>query len=418
MTNDDSAAVNSMSSGHRRDMPVAPGDRILFLDVLRGFAVMAIFFVNIKAMLAPFAFYMNANLWDTSLDQMIAMGQRLIVEDKWRTIFTALYGAGLALIAAKADAAGGQAKQRLIARTLWLAAFGAFHLLLIWTGDILFVYGVVGLLALLLRNLQTKTLFWVAAGCLLLGWIWMSVFSVGSLYVPEVRTKMEAIMWGSDAKMMAEELAGLGGTWTEQLANRLESAVGYVVFGLLFGGMTPVSLGLMLMGMFLYRIGLLQGAWRPSVTLPMALICLGGAWALDIFQLKVIMAANWDFAAFSKMMPLGILDGWIGALGYVALISFVVSMGARLSPVSAVGRMAFTNYIICSLIGTTLAGGHGFGFGLFGEVGLATMMGVVGATMVGMLIWSPLWLSVFRFGPLEWLWRSLTYGRLQPIVRR
>ena len=114
-------------------------------------------------------------------------------------------------------------------------------------------------------------------------------------------------------------------------------------------------------------------------------------------------------------MWVGGIEGLLGAIGYAGLVNLFVRLGGALRPVSAAGRMAFTHYIACSLIGTTLAYGHAGG--RLGEVTLAQAMIVVGITWLGMLIVSPLWLAVFRFGPLEWLWRSLTYGKVQPFMR-
>ncbi|MEL7019179.1 MAG: DUF418 domain-containing protein, partial [Pseudomonadota bacterium] len=89
--------------------------------------------------------------------------------------------------------------------------------------------------------------------------------------------------------------------------------------------------------------------------------------------------------------------------------------GHAFGPMAAVGRMAFSNYIACSLIGTTLAGGHAFA--LYSKLSNFEMMGIVAITWIILILFSVAWLSVFRFGPLEWLWRSLTYGRLQPILK-
>ncbi|MEM8983641.1 MAG: DUF418 domain-containing protein [Pseudomonadota bacterium] len=93
----------------------------------------------------------------------------------------------------------------------------------------------------------------------------------------------------------------------------------------------------------------------------------------------------------------------------------LASFGLNAGPVQAVGRMAFTNYIVCTLVGTTLAVGHGFG--LYGKAQLSDLMLVVLATLALMLVWSSAWLQRFRFGPLEWLWRSLVYGVRQPLRR-
>lgn len=395
--------------------PVGAAERIAFLDVLRGFAVMAIFIVNIKAMAMPFAFYMNPSLWDSQLDQHIALVQKYLVDDKWRTTFTALYGAGLFMIWQRLDARG-ETRRILLRRNLWLALFGAVHLVGMWLGDILFFYGVTGLLAM--RFVRMRSMTQLASGLVILavGTIWMSVFAAGPAYSEELMAELKPMFWAPGAEEMQVEidaaLGGLGG----QLLYRLQGAAGLIGFYYVLGGMLPVTLGLMVTGMALFRSGLYRGTWPLQVTVPVAIVALGSAWWLDWVQISALKQSGYSFVTYSLQTWMAALDGYLGALGYACLVSALVGLGARFSAVAAVGRMAFTNYIACTLIGTTLAGGHGLG--TFGDVSLAYLMAVVIATFIGMLIWSPLWLRAFRFGPLEWLWRSLVYGRAQPLRRQ
>ncbi|MEM9234956.1 MAG: DUF418 domain-containing protein, partial [Pseudomonadota bacterium] len=282
-------------------------------------------------------------------------------------------------------------------------------------GDILFMYAVTGLLAVLFTRMGTRKLFVWGTGLLILGWLWMSAFSVGITFSPEMSAKMAPLMWDSTSPEVLKTIEAYQGGVIDQLMYRAPEAVMFVVFGLLFGGMLPVTLGLMVMGMALYRTGFMTGSLSKGMATVFAVIGLGGAWALDAYQVMQIEASGFDYDTFNLMMPLAILDGWLGAFGYASLISLLVAMGWKFRRVAAVGRMAFTNYITCTLIGTTMAGGHALG--LFGQVTLVQLMSVVIATFVAMLIWSPLWLNYFRFGPLEWLWRSLVYGRAQPFRR-
>jgi uncharacterized protein len=397
------------------DGPTRPTDRLDYLDTLRGFAVMAIFIVNIKAMGMPFAYYSNGALWATDLNQWIASIQMFLVDDKWRTIFTALYGAGLVLIGDRMDArdAGGG---RLYTRNFWLMVFGAIHLLLIWGGDILFVYGLVGLIAMQFRRMRARGLFVWGLILLVLGLVWSSLFEMGPAFSAELRAELEPFLWGTDPTALADDIAAMRGGFVEQTAARWENALGYIGFYYLIGGHWLLTLGNMVVGMALFRAGFLRGEWGAITTLVIAIIALAISYGLDAFQIDALAASGNDFGKAVMLTPIAAVDGFAGALGYAALVSSLMAWGLRLPPVAAVGRMAFTNYIACSLIGTTLAGGHAFG--LYGSFALTELMGIVIATFVAMLIWSPLWLSVFAFGPLEWLWRSLTYGRLQPLRRR
>ncbi len=394
--------------------PVGSDERIAFLDILRGFAVMAIFVVNIKAMVMPFAWYSNPTLWATETEQLIAMVQRFVVDDKWRTTFTALYGAGLLMIFDRM-AAKGAGIGRLATRNLWLAAFGAIHLLLIWMGDILFVYGVTGLLAMLFVRMGTGKLFTFGLVMLVLGMLWMAFFAAGPAFDDDLYAKLAPMFWEPTEASLQQESDAMLGSVGDQIMSRVVAAPMFILFYFLIGGMWLMTLGLMVTGMGLFRAGLYRGAWPLVATLPLALVFLCAAWGLDAYQVFQLEAADYDFAKYSLLNGVAMTDGVLGAFGYACLISALVSMGLKFGPVAAVGRMAFTNYITCSLIGTTLAGGHGFR--LFGEMDLVSITFVTFATFLAMLIWSPLWLRFFRFGPLEWVWRSLVYGKVQPLRR-
>lgn len=394
--------------------PVTAADRIDYLDVLRGFAVMAIFIVNIKAMVMPFPFYMNPSLWASDLDQTIATAQKFIIDDKWRTTFTALYGAGLLMIWQRLEARG-EGRGVLFKRTAWLTVFGAIHLVGLWIGDILFTYGLTGFLAILFVRMGTMKLYVFGLIMLAVGTFWMAGFAMAPVYSPEMAAELKPLFWQPTEETIAEQVAIAQGPVWDQVTARAGESVGFIVFYVLLGGGLMVSLALMVLGMALFKTGLYRGTWPVAATLPLGLAALAGAWGLDWIQVQELKASGYDFDVNSLNQWMASLDGYLGAFGYACLISVLVSLGIKFRPVAAVGRMAFTNYITCTLIGTTLGVGHGFG--MFGEVSLVFLMGVCAATFVAMLIWSPLWLSALRFGPLEWLWRSLVYGRVQPLRR-
>ena len=394
--------------------PVAESDRIAYLDILRGFAVMAIFIVNIKGMTMPFAWYMNPSAWGTEFEQHIATVQKFLVDDKWRTNFTALYGAGLAMIWQRL-AARGEGMGVLWRRNIWLLIFGLIHLLLIWIGDILTSYALAGFLAVFFVKMGTGRLFLFGGIMLAVAWVWTSIFGIGPAFDADLATKLGGFMWDPNAPEAAEEIAIMQGGIGGQIMSRVIAAPDFMLMYYLMGGHWLLTLGLMVFGMGLFRSGFYAGQLGKGFYLVAAVLGLGAAWALDAIQVIQISQSGYSFETFSMMTPLATIDGWLGAFGYAALVGFLFRVGITFPPVAAIGRMAFTNYITCSLIGTTLAGGHGLGW--FGEVTLTQLMMVVGVTFIGMLIWSPLWLKFFRFGPLEWLWRSLVYGKVQRFIR-
>ncbi|MHC4992200.1 MAG: DUF418 domain-containing protein [Planctomycetota bacterium] len=187
----------------------------------------------------------------------------------------------------------------------------------------------------------------------------------------------------------------------------------FLTFGLWRAG------GLMLLGMGLYKLGVF-GAQR-SVALYGAMVVLGYALGLPLIWIgaQKIVAHEFDFVYFFRYgWNFNYLGSLFVALGHVGLVMLLCRMDALawlMRALAAVGQMAFTNYLMQSIICTLVF--YGYGFGLWGSLSRFELIGVVGAVWAAQIIWSPLWLRVFRFGPFEWLWRSLTYWKRQPFRR-
>lgn len=395
--------------------PVSQQSRLAFLDVLRGLAVLAIFAVNIKAMIAPFPYYNNPTLWTGAFDMEVAALQAFLIDDKWRTIFTMLFGAGIALIATRARDRGANSLGLLSRRLFFLGVFGMIHLLLIWDGDILFTYAAAGFLAIWFRHLSAKLLMRWCIALFAVAFVWTAVFDMGPAFIPEVRAEIEPFLWGTDPVWLEGERATMLGGVADHIENRLIAAQDYLLLYFLAGGHWLDTLVIMLAGMWAYRIGFFSTALSAKTYRRAAIIGLGLAFVLDVARWSMLSASGWDFGVGSLSQILNRADGYAGAVGYAGLVGLAVKSGWAPRALAATGQMAFTNYIACSLTGTTLAYGHGFS--LFGSLTNLQLMGIVVASWLAILIWSPLWLSRFRFGPLEWLWRSLTYGKAQPFFR-
>lgn len=398
------------------DAPVSSGDRVIGMDVLRGFAVLAIFAVNIKIMVQPTGFYMNLTVWPGQFDPVIAGVLAFVVDDKWRTIFTGLFGAGLVLMAEKTKTAGGNVESRLRMRMVWLLVFGVIHMVGLWLGDILTMYAVTGFVALLfwkkrIKALWTHAFWWGLAGTVMLAGV-MGAMILGLQHAPYDMAEQVAMLWGTDPEYNADQTATALGPFWGPIAHRAGEGPIFVLGSWLMG-MGPLVLANMLAGMALWKNGYLRGAWSVRAYAITAGVGLALAYGLDAWRMVAFGQSDWAFETFLVFTAPNIVNGFAGAMGYSALIMLLVKLGVRLAPVAAVGRMAFTNYITCTLVGTTIGVGHGFG--RFGDITLLECMGIVIATWTALLIISPLWLKYFRFGPLEWLWRSLTYGRVQPL---
>ncbi|MEO0614331.1 MAG: DUF418 domain-containing protein, partial [Pseudomonadota bacterium] len=392
--------------------PVARQNRFASLDVLRGFAVLAIFVVNIKAMLAPFPYYANPSLWSGPYDMTVAALQAFLIDDKWRTIFTALFGAGLVLLAEKSARAGAKPTAGIVRRNLWLLAFGLVHMIGIWIGDILTNYALTGFVAMLFCQKSAKALWAWAIGIFLVAFVWLNGVNLLFLQVPEARAEIEPILWFPGAEELRKVFAiYLSPDPLTHVSARAGEAAGFIPFTVL-GGFSAMTLSIMLAGMALWRNGFLKGALSAKTYGWVAIIGLSIAIATDAGRWFALVQSDWSFEVFNYSQLSNSFNGLAGGIGYSALILWLMKKRHAFGPMAAVGRMAFSNYIACSLIGTTLAGGHAFA--LYSKLSNFEMMGIVAITWIILILFSVAWLSVFHFGPLEWLWRSLTYGRLQP----
>ena len=416
-----SGSSGSSAMTHPPPTPVAKSDRIVALDVLRGFAVLGILIVNLRAFATVSAAYLNpsvggglegAGFWVWAFTALFA-------ETKFISIFSLLFGAGIAMTADRMAERGLPAVGLHCRRQLWLLVIGIAHAYLIWHGDILVAYALCGFLLYPLRNIRPRRQL-VLGACMVAVVLplWLGVgLSVPSWPEAE-RAAMEAD-WAPPAAALEAETAAFRGSWLDQMPYRAEEAFGlqtmvFVVYFLWRAG------GLMLVGMGLYRLGVVAGRRSPAFYWRTAVVGLG--LGLPIVAAGIAYNAAAGFSLESSMFQ-GTLFNYVGSLGvflgYAALVMLAVRAG-RLPGLqrrlAAVGRMALTNYISQSVLCTLFFYGHGLG--MFGRVSPLGQVGVVVAVWALQLAWSPWWLRRFRFGPLEWLWRTATYMRRQPFRAR
>jgi uncharacterized protein len=304
-------------------------------------------------------------------------------------------------------------------RTFILLLVGLAHGGLLWNGDILYSYAMCGFFVFLFRKKQPRTL-------VLLGLLTLAVGTIlslgGQLSLPtwpkEAVVQLQA-GWSPTAEQVAAELEAFRGGWTAQNAMRIPNALSMWT-GAFFFFLAWRAGGMMLLGMGLYKLGgfdarLPPAAYRKMVVvgflsgLPLALAGVwfhySGGWALETSFFGGTLFNYWG------SVPVAL--AWVG----VVMLFCQSRGGSRIyRALAAAGQMALTNYLTQTLICTTIFYGHGFG--AFGRVGRAEQLLVVFGVWMVQLVWSPWWLARFRFGPFEWLWRSLTYRRIQPLRRR
>jgi len=425
------------------DKPVLETARIHSLDVLRGVAILGILLVNMWTFALPFPAALNPHLegFDQGTDSIAYALVHMLAYSKTMPIFGMLFGAGIILFTQRVEARGGRSGRRWFARQWWLWLIGLAHGYLVWNGDILVAYAVVGLTLYRFRRFRVRTLVILAV-------IFMLIPKVGMFGLGEA---MKMVRDGAIEAQAAQE-AGEEPTaqqeqfleiWTQNTASwdpnpeQFEETAavmrgGYVgIFKhsgyellILHLIMYPLLANwsiaaYMMLGMALFKAGVLQGRRSNRYYVVMAAtgygVGLTGAW----LGMRYLSANFGDMIALMQGgMSAAELAGAMVAFGHIALVMLAVRhnwCGWLEVRLAAAGRMAFTNYLAQTVIGVTLF--YGYGFGFYGTFSRTALLGVTVGVWVLQLAWSPWWLARFRFGPAEWLWRTLTYGKGQRLRR-
>jgi uncharacterized protein len=424
--------------------PEAPDRRIGSVDVLRGVAVLGILAVNIFTFgLPPMSFLRpTAAGGFAGLDRAAWWTVFLLFYYKMMPVFSMLFGAGLVMMAERFRAAGLTLRAFWYRRMLWLMAFGLLHGYLLWVGDILFLYGFCGMAVYAVRANRPRRL--LIASLVLYAVSFVPVAGAGYWFemmrdrMPAIEEKLEQRQpltkseegareqWENIRKLMDptdDELGGIVDTYRDGYSGivifRAPLYLNNTTFNLLFASFWPTA-ALMLAGMALMRWGVFSAARSRLFYLVMAVSGYGAGIPLAWRSAAGMIGHDFSFVeVFRYDLIINHLGGPLVALGHVALVMLFVRSGIMRPlrhALASTGRMALSNYLGQSLICTTFF--FGYGLGCYDTLGKAGLMAVVVSIWVLQLIVSPLWLAVFRFGPAEWLWRSLTYWRRQPVLRR
>ena len=390
--------------------------RLHSVDAIRGVAVMGILLMNVTSFALPSGAYFNprATGTPTIADLAVWAVMFVAVDGKMRALFSILFGASTLIVVERAAAAGRDPARAHLARMAVLALFGVAHGVLLWPGDILFHYALVGVAALPLTTLEPGRLLRVALLLLL-----AQATIQGAVLLDDVRMRAAANGPGADIDAIAQWRtfsAGVGigapadvareialrlGPWTALVADNAHGMMRGAPFLLLFDG--PETLAYMALGMAALRTGFLRGGWPRRRYATIAALALGIGLPLSALLAWAAARSGFDTLATFAAATLG----GIGlrpaiALGYAAALLALRVGGKRLT---AVGRVAFSNYLATSLLMCALF--EGWGLGLFGHLDRAQIYTAVPLVWLAMLAWSRPWLDRFAHGPLEWCWRSL-----------
>ncbi|UYY58758.1 DUF418 domain-containing protein [Sphingomonas sp. S2-65] len=430
--------------------PTGGGARIDLLDMLRGIAILGILYINVPYMAAPVWQFTSGDMrgigWGAT-DEAAWAGVELLLAGTMRCLLEFLFGAGMMLMARKAMAPDGPVavSDLYYRRNLWLLGFGLIDVfVLLWPGDILHIYALAALFLFPFRRLAAK---WLVA----IGLVWPLLFAIGipdngvrgyldratltaqveaarrhaaggaALTAPEVAAVQRWRMLerrGHDPQTLRHEAEerqahsgpvaaylkrawGLWSLWTQQ----------WLVWNVVEAFCT------MSIGVALWKWGVIQGARGRRFYLALMVVGYGfgltarGFGLAEMLDPQPVARSIWITGEAARLSM---------GLGHVALINLLVRdrWGARLlNPFKAAGRMAFSLYFLQQLVGMWLLFAP-WGLVAWGRLGWGAMAGVATAMAAGELVLAALWLRYFTSGPLEWLWRSLAYLRVQPLLRK
>ncbi|MEO8041638.1 MAG: DUF418 domain-containing protein [Acidobacteriota bacterium] len=399
--------------------PVTSRERIEILDVLRGLAVCGILIGNVQWFsgygMMPTALEAHAPLYDQVTHFLV----HFFVEGKFYSIFSFLFGLGFALQMARAEERGDASASLLKRRLFWLLVIGLLHAYLLWAGDILSIYALMGFILILFRKKSNESLLkWAFALMAVPVVTYILLYIAFVAFAPADAAAgfeaSQADMWNSNVQTVTQS-----SYWQIVSEYNLRYVVGRYM-GLIFQMRLPKILAMFLLGMYAYRRGFFQNLSEHKPFIRRVL-----AYGL-VLGLTGNIAMAWlagNEAPFPPS-PMG-LAGVIGySFGVPALALFMVAFVATLwqkdmsrqilSYLAPVGRMALTNYLLQTVICVTLF--YGYGFGLFGKFGALKATLTALGIFACQIFLSSLWLRYFAYGPTEWIWRQLTYRRRLSIL--
>jgi uncharacterized protein len=418
--------------------PVTQRERIPTIDIVRGMALLGILVMNIGAFSGPFDMYINPlSVGNHRTYNLVLWTIRWIFfEGKMRAAFSMLFGAGVILLTERAERRGSRNVADIFTRrNMWLVLFGVLHFYFVWFGDILYAYGLTALLFLYpCRRVRARNLLIAGAAVLLIGAATDTYFSIEYVHERDQGLAAQALAsqgkkltqqqqdalkkWNETLdkrkKMNEDDLKGMRGSYLAQLKWRSQwgpriQAMFYYRFGF-----TDV-LGMMLIGMALYRMGFLTGDLNFRIY--GWVIACGYLVSIPINGIEAMgmIRANFEHTPWDVLYQFGRVAGGVANIALIVALAKAGRMAWLTRRLGAVGQMALSNYLFTSIICSLLF--NGFGLGLYGKVEYYQLFVVVLCVWMVNLTVSPLWLRHYQFGPMEWVWRSLTYWKRQPMRR-
>lgn len=425
--------------------PVKGKERIGSLDVLRGVALLGILLMNITGFGLEFWAYVDPTVQGGSegYNLYVWIMNNMFFEGTMRAMFSMLFGVGMVLMTTRMIKKGGglEVADIYYRRTIWLLIFGVIHgYLILWTGDILFAYGLYGLFLFPFRDTSPKKLIIAASALTLIGvglanyqnaqnTKYFEQYTLAQGYENEADIP-EDIKKGKESwEALVAEMKPSEKKVKESTESMHKGYFDLVMF------LAPINrymqstfnydynpwdiLAMMLLGMALFRLKVITAELSYKSYLIMLLLGYGIGLSVNYYETMLILEDDFSVQSFHKAGITYSVGRIAVSFGHIALVMIFCKLNiirALKKSLAAVGRMALTNYImhsvICAIIFT------GIGFSMFGKLQRYELYYVVISIWIFQLIASPIWLKYFKFGPLEWLWRSLTYKKMQAFKRK
>lgn len=401
--------------------PRPPEDRLHLMDALRGFALLGILLMNIEFFNRSVHDFMSGMDTSPGAAGIAAWVVYVFVQGKFWVLFSLLFGMGFALMQDRLEGSGRPFGKLYFRRTLALMGFGLLHIVLLWPGDILFAYSLTAIM--LMAFLQVRGVAVLITGLGLyfgVSTLWVLLGGVMGFMPEEAKAEMAAEMGKSVALGAESDRIYATGSYLEISLHRATEYFTVMLETVLMF-QVPMALGVFLLGAWLLRSGRIQNA-RAHLRFWVVSLLLGALVGALFIRLSLAVGTSFDLKTglgdallATGLMSLGSLPL---SMAYVAafVLLFQTGVGARvLGLLAPAGRMALTNYLLQSLICGLLF--YGYGLGWYGQVDRWGQVQIALLIFVAQVALSPLWLRHFRYGPMEWLWRALTYGQ-RPAMRR
>ncbi len=392
--------------------PIKTNSRIEIIDVWRGFAIFGIFVVNIVIMNSTFLNQDEfAKQWTSDIDQIAERILQLFFYTKFFPIFSFLFGLGIAMQAIKRVEENGDSVSFFVRRMLILFFFGVFHIVFLWSGDVLNLYAILGLLTLFMLKKSNNTILALAVFFLLFPFyepLFKWLFGIFNF-------KPDGYLADYNGSIVNETIRY--GTYMEGVKLRLLEYLGNVP--MFFGYLAPVALSMFLLGLYLGKNKIqeslemfIQRIQKPMLILAVITNMYRGLFLFVLPNLDVYKTEIWH-PIFVKLMVLSDVTMGLFYLWIIGWLWYYTKWKIVLSPLKYAGRMALTNYIMQSVIGLFLF--SSIGLKLYESLSPAqTFLTAITVFIIQVLL-SKIWLTYFRYGPLEWVWRCFTYKEVLPI---